>query len=1235
MSINLNNSSNTITDDSNIIILPPRKKNKAQKKVDDRDKVKLSKSQIRKLKKLQEKEKESLLQESMQTLEKYKIQDDVYSLLSSSRNIGQIESVKEKRRKSVQFSKMGLVQVFAASPSKEKSIGVSIEDENEYAEPIVEEDENEYAQPIVEEEEEKTVMPILLSSSKESSVECAVIEEIEMAVTVQGVDTVKTEIPEQEDIANQPMDVELDIVQKKDTRDITISSEPRVPRIPVVVFVARPKEVEEKRKDLPVVMMEQEIMEAINEHSVVIVCGETGSGKTTQVPQFLYEAGYGSNRHDVCGVIGVTQPRRVAVRATAQRVAFELGVKLGKEVGYQVRHEKKLGDSCRIKFMTDGILLKEVQNDILLKKYSVIILDEAHERSLNTDILIGMLSRIIQLRQSLYKEQQQKIFSGEIISSENQISPLKLVLMSATLREEDFSSEGRIFSRSPPKIDVQARQYPVTIHFSRRSELVDYIGAAYKKVLAIHKKLPPGGILVFVTGRAEVEHLCKILRTASKKILKREGGSTAADSLTKENDEADEPDEYEISDRFGFDEDCDDLDANESKISDYDDTDSEVEDIDTLHGDETLASLKAAFEALAGNTTISPDSTDEKIKVIPEGSVEKKKVVGGMHILPLYAMLRESSQSRVFEEVKEGERLVVVATNVAETSLTIPGIKYVVDTGREKVKNYNPLNGMETYDIQWISKASASQRAGRAGRTEAGHCYRLYSSALFCNHFPEYSNPQISKVPVDGVVLVMKSMGISEVSNFPFPTPPPLSALREAELSLTILEALDGKGKLTSMGKAMAQYPMSPRHSRMLLTVIQIMKRKQFSRARLVLGYAVAAAAGLSLQNPFIMHFEGTNQDNNPKDSSAKGEKSRKKKLKESIKASRAKFANPSSDALTIAYALQRYELSGNRVEFCEENSLHLRTMQEMSSLRQQLLNLLFTKKHSTEEFSWNDGTIDDVDRAWKVPFDKCPLKSNEEELLGQAICAGWADRVARRVRVVSGSEADRKIRAVRYQACKVEETVFLHGWSSVSKLAPEFLVYNELLHTNRPYIHGATSVKPDWLVKYASYFSTFPAPSEDSLPYYNPVADEVYYWVNPIFGPYRWELPLYCSPIKDDETRVRAFAFCLMEGHVLPCMRLVREFMATKPANILKAEGLGLKRIGVLLNKLRSKRRTIDSCAKLRRAWDENPRELYSEILGWFQEGFQDQFEVVWTKMLHEASLNARERFPKRARRV
>ncbi|OIT22414.1 atp-dependent rna helicase deah13 [Nicotiana attenuata] len=887
-----------------------------------------------------------------------------------------------------------------------------------------------------------------------------------------------------------------------------------------------------------------------------------------------------------------------------------------------------------------------------------------------------MLSRIVRERQREYEEQQKKVLSRQTVSPEERVYPLKLVLMSATLRVEDFISGQKIFRDPPPVMEVPTRQYPVTVHFSKRTEMVDYVGQAYKKILSIHKRLPPGGILVFVTGQREVEYLCQKLRKASKEIVERASkvdnqtsliseGNTIEENVIKEISEAFDDERSsmtEIAEHFNsYDEDHGEMYEYESEIS-YDSADDSDLDVygddaqllnqkslssdgklDVLGEEGSLTSLKAAFEALAGKRTSQPDSGEQEgasneseplLSKVRNGA--NGTFAGPMCVLPLYAMLPASAQLRVFEEVKEGERLVVVATNVAETSLTIPGIKYVVDTGREKVKKYNSSNGMEAYEIQFISKASAAQRAGRAGRTGPGHCYRLYSSAVFNDMFFDFSNAEILKVPVDGVVLLLKSMHIDKVANFPFPTPPELTTLVEAKRCLMVLEALDSKGRLTPLGKAMAQYPMSPRHSRMLLTVIQIMQKvKDYSLANIVLAYAVASASTLSLSNPFLMEFEGNykdpdglKQDEKPGSVESerdlgKEERMRIKKLKETAKVSRAKFSNPTSDVLTVAYALQCFELSGKPLEFCNDNTLNFKTMEEMSKLRRQLINLVFNSKlcDSQQDFSWRHGTLEDVECAWRVPSNKCPLQLNEEEILGQAICAGWADRVAKRIKNVSSlSESDRKVHAVQYQACLVKEIVFLGRRSSISKSAPEYLVYTELLHSKRPFIQGETSVKENWLVKYAPSLCSFSAPLSDPKPYYDPLNDQVLCWVSPTFGPHLWRLPLHSLPIENDMSWVAVFACSLLEGKVLPCLKSVQKFLAASPASILKPEASGHKRVGNLLNKMRTKKRTIDSCAMLRKLWDDNPRELFSEILDWFQQGFQDHFEDLWAKMQLEA---------------
>lgn len=393
--------------------------------------------------------------------------------------------------------------------------------------------------------------------------------------------------------------------------------------------------------------------------------------------------------------------------------------------------------------------------------------------------------------------------------------------MSATLRVEDFISNRRLFSVPPPVIEVPTRQYPVSIHFSRKTEIVDYVGQAYKKVMLIHKKLPPGGILVFVTGQREVEYLCRKLRKASQQLINLNKNDVNVDSSKLSSSHVGKnvtgTDMKEINEAFEFEVDaCEnpsqcmgpyteedecseaffssfgtekntkmEVDDDSEDILDDDSDDAEKEvggvlnptvggDIERAESiqkdDEIMASLKAAFLALSGERT--DEHTEETIdaSLTATGQLCEKQETRVTHdalfVLPLYAMLSASAQLRVFESVPDGKRLVVVATNVAETSLTIPGINYVVDTGREKVKNYNHANGMARYDVQWISKASAAQRAGRAGRTGPGHCYRLYSSAVFTNIFSDFSNAEISKLPVDGVVLLMKYMGIDKVHIF-------------------------------------------------------------------------------------------------------------------------------------------------------------------------------------------------------------------------------------------------------------------------------------------------------------------------------------------------------------------------------------------------------------------------------------------------------------------------------------
>ncbi|KAF7085764.1 hypothetical protein CFC21_089157, partial [Triticum aestivum] len=802
------------------------------------------------------------------------------------------------------------------------------------------------------------------------------------------------------------------------------------------------------------------------------------------------------------------------------------------------------------------------------------------------------------------------------------------------------------------------RQFPVTVHFAKRTH-DDYLAQAYKKVLSIHKSLPPGGILVFVTGQREVDYLCKKLQRASKRQIGKkpemvgdEYGSRP-EIEEKEIFEAYDIDRTEpehqdgIFSSYGEDETDDELNvaSSDAETESEMDTDSDEEDsvahetaedgpvLSFLKGAESSSVLKASFKAISGQPETAEEASNATIAEKSGPSASRAR----LRVLPLYAMLPASQQLRVFHDIPEGERLVVVATNVAETSLTIPGITYVVDTGKEKVKNYDHATGMASYEVQWISKASASQRAGRAGRTGPGHCYRLYSGAAYSKDdlFPDFTEPEIKKMPVEGIVLMLKSMNIVKVENFPFPTPPNKESLVEAQHCLKILEAVDNQEKLTSMGKAMAQYPMSPRHSRLLLTIIKMLKSQEgCARSNLILGYATAAASALSYTNPFQVQGNTdreTNEDGPDPEHKDRHERKSQKKLKAMVREARKDFSIPSSDALTISHALRSFECSKNRVEFCRDYSLHLKTMEEMSKLRKQLLRLIFNYSKFCDEFAWNFGGSQDVEQAWGSETNKKPML-NEEEILGQGICAGWADRVAKKINTFSGlSKEDRKVRAARYQSCALNDIIYLNRSSSVAQIPPDYVVYSELLNTKRSYMYGVTSVKPGWLLKYASSLCTFSAPLEDPKPYYEPQNDQVYCYVSPIFCRHNWQLPLHSLPIKDATRRVQIFAWALLKGDVLPCLRVVQKFLALSPSVVLGPASQ--RRVGDLLSRMSKK--TIYSRAALRDAWNTDPDYLYPEIQAWIQDKYQSQLGAIWEQMHQEVRLEGRELFPKRFKKV
>ncbi|SEM96127.1 ATP-dependent RNA helicase HrpA [Nitrosomonas marina] len=461
---------------------------------------------------------------------------------------------------------------------------------------------------------------------------------------------------------------------------------------------------------LPVVAKREAIKQAIAENQVVIICGETGSGKTTQLPKICLEMQRG-----VHGMIGHTQPRRIAARSVAKRIAAELGTTLGQTVGYKVRFSDKVGTDSYVKLMTDGILLAETQGDPRLQAYDTLIIDEAHERSLNIDFLLGYIRRLLPSRPDL-----------------------KLIVTSATIDAERFS---RHFNHAPV-IEVSGRTYPVEIRYQPvvpDDEDVDMQQKILNAVDEIVQTSQSGDILVFLPGEREIRE--------------------TAESLRKHH-------------------------------------------------------------------------FDRQQSVIP-----------GAEILPLFARLSFNEQERVF---KPGQaRRIVLATNVAETSLTVPGIRYVIDTGRARINRYSYRNKVEQLQTEKISRASANQRAGRCGRIASGVCYRLYSEEDYQSR-PAFTDPEILRSSLASVILRMKSLKIGDVENFPFLEPPSARMIADGYQLLTELGGVDENKRLTQLGWQLSKFPIDPRIARMVLAA----KRENCLHEVLII------ASALSLQDPRDRPFE-------------------------------------------------------------------------------------------------------------------------------------------------------------------------------------------------------------------------------------------------------------------------------------------------------------------------------------------------------------------------------------------
>ncbi len=534
------------------------------------------------------------------------------------------------------------------------------------------------------------------------------------------------------------------------------------------------KTLKEQREFLPAFAVREDLLRVIRDNQVVIVVGETGSGKTTQLTQFLHEDGYTK-----FGMVGCTQPRRVAAMSVAKRVAEEMEVKLGSTVGYAIRFEDCTSRETVIKYMTDGVLLRESLNEPDLDRYSCVIMDEAHERALNTDVLMGLFNKILQRRRDL-----------------------KLIVTSATMNSKRFSE----FFGGAPEFFIPGRTFPVDIMF-HRSPVEDYVDQAVQQVLAIHVSMGAGDILVFMTGQEDIECTCDLVR----------------------------------------------------------------ERLDALNDPPELS------------------------------------------ILPIYSQMPADLQAKIFDRAAPGVRKCIVATNIAETSLTVDNIMYVVDAGYSKLKVYNPRMGMDTLQITPISQANAGQRAGRAGRTGPGKAFRLFTEKAYKEELYISTIPEIQRTNLSNTVLLLKSLGVRDLLDFDFMDPPPQDTITTSLFDLWALGALDNLGELTGLGAKMNAFPMEPSLAKLL-----IMSEEYGCSEEMV-----TIVSMLSVPNVFY----------------------RPKERQEESDAAREKFFVPESDHLTYLHVYSKWKSNRYSDGWCTRHFLHPKSLRRAKEIRDQLLDIMKMQK--------------------------------------------------------------------------------------------------------------------------------------------------------------------------------------------------------------------------------------------------------------------------------------------------
>ena len=659
------------------------------------------------------------------------------------------------------------------------------------------------------------------------------------------------------------------------------------------------EKVEKRRKSipkieynatLPVVERKDELKKLIAENQVVIVCGETGSGKSTQLPKICLELGLGAR-----GMIGHTQPRRIAARSIAQRVADELHTPLGQGVGYKIRFTDETSDATLVKLMTDGILLAESQTDRFFNRYEVIIIDEAHERSLNVDFLLGMIKRILHRRQDL-----------------------KLIVTSATINAERFAEHFARGGVPAPIVEVSGRNYPIEILYRPIDEL-------------------------------------KQRREQALEL----GLENAPQSRTR---------------------DLDDEDASDAALLDA---------IDEL-----------ARKGRGDILVFMPTERDifETAKLLKGHAIPGDDAARKTQVLPLYARLPSEEQQKIFG--KTGTRKIVVATNVAESSLTVPGIRYVIDTGTARISRYSERSKTQRLPIEPISQASADQRAGRCGRVGPGVCIRLFSERDYLAR-PRYTTPEIQRTNLASVILQTKALRLGDVAKFPFIDPPRRAAIEDGYKTLFELGAVDEENKLTEIGKTLSKLPLDPRIGRMLLAA----EKENALREVLVI------ASALEILDP----------------------RERPREKQEAADLKHAPFQDENSDFLSYLKLWDfwrdlKLKLSKSQLrKACRENFLSFNRMKEWTDVYVQLLQMIRTLKFNLKE------------------------RRDDYNAIHRSILTGLLYGVAQKSE--SGAE---------YHSTNSGKFIIWPG--SGLKKKPVWIVGAERLETSRAYLRTVAKIDPAWI---------------------------------------------------------------------------------------------------------------------------------------------------------------------------